>query len=386
MRIAWIIERMDPARGGRETSTAQVTSTLARRGHDVTVLCQSGSWNDLRVRVHPLGRRGVGRRARLRGFVRDVCLAVEAERFDVVHATLPVPCATVYQPRGGTIPGLLAAHRRRWGLLGGVRRHVLDRLNAARRLLGRLEAKLVERPDVLCAPPSQMVARELRDYYGRTEGVRVVFNGVAAPPADSEQRAHWRQSRRYRLRVGRDVPLLLTVARNWELKGVREALAAFARWSHGPGAGREAVLAAVGKEDPQRYRQIAGMQDVGRRFVAEAPPENIWEWYAAADACILLSWYDPCSRVVLEAMRWGIPAITTAFNGAAEALADGAGVVVASPRDRRAVVEAIDTLADPDRRAAAAEVCRQRADWLSAERHADELLAVYEEAAGIRHG
>ena len=38
MKIALVIERMDPQRGGREVSTAQVAVALSRRGHEVTVL------------------------------------------------------------------------------------------------------------------------------------------------------------------------------------------------------------------------------------------------------------------------------------------------------------------------------------------------------------
>jgi len=44
MKIALIIERMEPSRGGRETSTAQIAQRLAELGHSVTVLCQQGSW------------------------------------------------------------------------------------------------------------------------------------------------------------------------------------------------------------------------------------------------------------------------------------------------------------------------------------------------------
>jgi glycosyltransferase involved in cell wall biosynthesis len=84
--------------------------------------------------------------------------------------------------------------------------------------------------------------------------------------------------------------------------------------------------------------------------------------------------------VVLEATRWGVPSITTAYNGAAEVMADGAGIVVPSPRDLPAIVAAMDELADPARRAACADVCRRKADDLSMDRHVDQLLAAYAEA------
>ena len=117
-------------------------------------------------------------------------------------------------------------------------------------------------------------------------------------------------------------------------------------------------------------------------MVFVGPTDEIHQWYAAADACVLLSWYDPCSRVVLEATRWGIPSITTVYNGASEILADGAGIIVGSPKDRRAVAAAMEELADPHRRAMRARACLDVAERLSMDRHVEELLKIYTEVAG----
>ena len=142
---------------------------------------------------------------------------------------------------------------------------------------------------------------------------------------------------------------------------------------------RQARLVLLGREDVDDYQKLATLHEVDRHVVFAPPTEDVAPWYAAADACLLLSWYDPCSRVVLEAVRLGIPSITTAFNGAAEALADGAGLVVPSPADTFAVAEALETMYNPARRARAADACRARADGLAVDRHVDQLLAVYAE-------
>jgi glycosyltransferase involved in cell wall biosynthesis len=105
---------------------------------------------------------------------------------------------------------------------------------------------------------------------------------------------------------------------------------------------------------------------------------DIFEWYSAADACILLSWYDACSRVVLEAVRWGLPCITTRFNGAAEILqSSGGGVVVDSPRDQGGVLAALDAMQDPERRLAFSRACIAAGERLSMDRHVDGLLKAY---------
>jgi len=380
MRIALVIERLDPFRGGREMSITQVAAGLAQRGHEVTILCQSGSWYGEGVQVAVLGRRGLLRVQRRRNFVTDVHAAIAAGHYDVVHTTLPITGAHVYQPRGGTVPGQMAASIRLWGRLGFLRR-AMEVLNLSRRLTARLERLVVADPSVHCLAVSQMVADELREAYGRVDGVRVVYNGVEVPDCDIGQRADWRQRLRFQLNVGPQDPVFLTVASNFRLKGVVETIAAFSRWYHSHHGQVNARLVIVGRELVEGYERMASLRDVGRLVSFVPPTRDIFHWYAAADAVVLLTWYDPCSRVILEAARWGIPSVTTTYNGAAEALSEGAGLVVSSPKDTRAVVAALDDLADPDRRARRVEACQRLAARLSVSRHVEELLAVYREVA-----
>jgi len=380
MKIALVIERMDPSCGGREISTAQVAGGLARRGHDVTILCQSAKWSAEGVRVDALGRRGLLRVARRRNFVADVQRRIAAEAFDIVHAMLPVPGANVYQPRGGTVPGQIAGSARPWGRLGALRR-AGECLNRPRCWSAQLERQVVADPNVTCLAVSRMVAEELAEAYGRVHRVRVVFNAVDPPDATEEQRANWRQRRRFDLGIGPDDPLFLIVARNFRLKGVAESIAAFAKWFHSSPDQANPRLVIVGRDLVEGYQRMASLRDVGRFVVFAPPTPDVHEWYAAADANVLLTRYDPCSRVVLEATCWLLPSITTVHNGAAEALADGAGIVVSSAKDIRAIVAALDELTDPRRRAPRVEACRRKAGFLAMDRHVDELLDAYNEAA-----
>jgi UDP-glucose:(heptosyl)LPS alpha-1,3-glucosyltransferase len=383
MKIAWVIEKMDPRRGGRETSTAQITAELARRGHDVTVVCRTARWTGAGVAVRALGSGGLSRSGRLRRFVAAVQEHILAVPYDVVHTTLPIPGANVYQPRGGTIPAQLAAslRRRPRGLRPLV--HLARPFNRCRRLLGRLERQVVADPSVLCLAVSAMVAEEFARYYRRTGNVRVVFNAVESPAVAPEQVAAWRREFRSRVGAADSDAVFLTVATNFALKGVAEAIESFARWRHAAPDRREGgKLVVVGRELVENYHRHAALRDVGPEVVFVPPTEDVFPWYAVADVCLLLSWYDPCSRVVLEATRWGVPSITTAFNGAAEVVRRGAGYVVASPRQQSAIVAAMNELADPARRAPFAAACRRLADELSPSCHVDQLLAAYGQLAG----
>jgi len=384
MKIALVIERMDVRRGGRETSTAQIAAGLAARGHQVSIICRSGSWRSAGVELCQLGRRGLLRVQHLRNFVADVADQIARAQHDVVHAMLPVPSADVYQPRGGTVPGQRRADRRRRSAPANLAAKLAEPLNLRRREMAELERGVVADQKVLCLAVSEMVAREFADHYGRTSRVHVVYNAVEVPDPDDEQWADHRQRLRFKMGVAQDEPVFLTVAKNFRLKGIDQAIVAFAKWFHRRDSRRNGRLVVVGRDTVEGYQRHAGLRDVGNQVLFVPQTEDIFQWYAAADVCLLLSWYDPCSRVVLEATRWGIPSITTVYNGAAEILADGAGIVVSSPKDTRAIVRAMDALADRDRRGPCAEKCLLTADRLSMDRHGDELLSAYREVASPR--
>ena len=383
LKIALVIEHMDPARGGRETSTAQIACALARRGHEVTILCRSGALDAPGVVVDPLGTRGRWRSVQLDSFVADVQEAARAGRFDIVHAMLPVPGADVYQLRGGTVPGQRMAGRRRRGFLAGLVAGLCEPFNRHRARMARLEWQVVADRQVMCLPVSGMVAGELAGYYDRLERVRVVYNGVEVPAADSAWRSQWRLRRREELGIGPEAVVFLTVANNFLLKGVPEAICALSGWYDRRGGGRRADidvrLVVIGNGDMELAKRWAGIHGVADKVHVLGYVRDIFTWYAAADAVMLLSWYDPCSRVVLEATRWGVPSITTRFNGAAEVLAGGAGLLVDSPTDVDYVAAAMDALTDPRCREACSAACARVADELSIERHVDRLLAAYAE-------
>lgn len=378
MRIALIIERMDPSRGGRETSTAQIAAELIRRGHAVTILCQAHQAEIDKANIHILPTRGMSRTARLRNFVHEVQHELAGGAFDVSHAMLPLPGATAYQPRGGTRPGVQAARRRMSGGLGSAMAQLGFSLNEHRRLLATLEREVIE-SETLLLPNSNMVAEEIAHHYGRTDRVIVIPNGVAVPDVSPEQREPWRNELREQLGATPDETVFLTAAKNFRLKGADWGVKAFAlACRHDDGM--RARLVCLGQSDAPKIQRLAGKLGVADRVAILPSTSEIFRWYSAADVCVLLSWYDACSRVVLEATCWGLPSVTTTYNGAAEVLADGAGIVVERPDALEDVAEAMRTLADPTRRERRRNACRDAAKNLTIEHHVDGLLKAYRTA------
>lgn len=372
MKIALVIERFDPRRGGRELSTAQLAAALAQAGHDVTVLTMENANNiPTEFRVEVLNVSGASKVARFKNFA--FAVAGRKKDFDILHGMAAMPCLDVYQPRGGTSPAQMRASVKRSNPLLMPLKILGWSMNPLRRLLRKYEQGLMADESVACLAVSQTVADEFKKYFNRRENVHVVYNAVDIPQnAGVAEHQLWRNEVRTQLGVAVDEPLYLTVANNLKLKGVDWLIRAFAK------RGGQGRLVVIGSKDFSEMETLAASLGLSGRVIFREHTDNIFKWYSAADAVVLLSWQDACSRVILEAVRWGTPSMSTQLNGASEILKDGAGVVVMRPDDIDAVVAGLDRLADANERAMFAAACASAGEKLTWQRHCRELLEIYE--------
>ena len=303
------------------------------------------------------------------------------ERFDLVHSMVPITCCDVYQPRGGTVAESvernLALIRSNWFRRA---KRMANRFNAKQRSLLRREACLFNRRSgPLVAALSRYVVDQLKRHYRIDPArVRLVFNGVDVPDAPEDRRVKDRHDLRARYGLGSQELVLLSVAHNFKLKGVGRCIEAMERLARRGGPVTKVLI--VGRDDPAPYRRLAERLRIADRVIFTGPTEQVTAFYHAADILVHPTYYDPCSRVVLEALASGLPAITTRHNGAAEVIEDGVhGYVIDSADAVDQLADRIARLADDDHRLACGRYSRLLRDQLSMARHADEMLAVYQE-------
>jgi UDP-glucose:(heptosyl)LPS alpha-1,3-glucosyltransferase len=379
VKVAILQQHVDVRRGGAETSTLEFAGHLAQFGLDVTVVCQApdadggpvaGPVGPANLRLQALPGRARTRVGRTLAYLRGVQALCRTEAFDLVHAVTPSLAADVYQPRGGTYPETVSRTlaRVRWPAWRAMKR-LGRRFNVSQRLLQRIERRLLRRPRVTVAALSDYVRRQVLAEGVAPERIRLVFNGVDIAPLSAGQRCELRRVQRREFELPEAARVVLFAAHNFALKGLRELLCA------APGA--DWLLVVAGRDHWSRYARLAARLGVAGR-VRVAGPGELRAWYAAADVLAHPTWYDPCSRVVLEALSVGLPVVTTRWNGAAEVMEPGRhGYVVNRPEDAAALAGAIAQALDP--RVAAA--CRADADRLHARlamrRHAEELAALY---------
>lgn len=385
MRVALVIERIEAWRGGAETSTIQFAQRAAQHGCEVTLVTTSRGVPPPGVTVLTVKASSALRAQRTALFARRAAAAIKEGRYDVVHAITPCPVADVYEPRGGAVPEMLRrnAALRRSPLQRRVKRF-RDTLNLKYRIMLRLERALVcRRPPPIIIAISRYVARQFhKHYHVDPPRVRVIFNGVDPDPATPAQRAADDNDIRQQYDLGRHERLVLCVAHNFKLKGVARLIEATAALpaTHR----RHARVIIVGRDNPAAYVRLAERLGISDRVVFAGSTERIAAFYHAADMLVHPTYYDPCSRVVLEALADGVPVITTRFNGAAEIMTDGLqGFILDTPDDVNALSDRIARLLDEPLREQCAAAARRLCTQVGMDRHADAIVKLYRE---IREG
>lgn len=108
---------------------------------------------------------------------------------------------------------------------------------------------------------------------------------------------------------------------------------------------------------------------------------NINEILSSIDICAVPSLWDPLPRIVLEAMVAGKPVVGTNVDGIPEAVIDGETGILVPPADENNLTKAILGLVnDPEKAKQMGIAGRNRAiAEFSSERHAKEVLKVYQE-------
>ncbi len=386
MKIALVIERFDTDGGGAERSLAQIAKHLLARGHAVTVV--SGSYC-VRPQMPDVGFQSLFSDKRVWGVsVLQLARWVRKHLVDgpydcSLSVTTALP-AMVLQPRGGTVRETLARNvaLRRNARLRTFKRLVIATSPKQRALLS-IEKRTLRDPMVMrIVAVSQYVVQQLQRHYGIDPSrVDVIPNAADMPEVDTAQRQAWRQRVRSGFGVPEDRLVYLFAAHNPRLKGTEVLLRAVGRLRD---RGIEATVLLAGRNTyaQQRLAATLGIRD-RVRFVGTT--NQMAGLYAAADVTVLPTYYDPASKVVIESLMMGVPAITTVFNGAADLVIGSdhrpRGRVLADPTAADALADAMAELADPQVRIACAQATAGLAEALSMKTHVDRLEAVLEAAA-----
>ncbi len=347
MRIAFVHKRY-ATDGGTERVLEGLARRLAERGHEVTVYVGSldpryAASRSVRIRKLPMPGPGSFLR-RLQLFLGSIFLVKHREHDVVVHM-------------GRTGPGHL------WRAGGGCHRTwaemVRSRARTAReRLMLRMDVEQWfvlwhERRTLASAAhivaPSERARADLIAAYGPSaERVVVLSNGVDTERFHPKLRSLFFTEVRDEMAIGPEEIVLLFVASDFWRKGLDRIFGAMrhlAAWGEVP------RLLVLGEDHERKSWMERATRDGLRErvlFVGKNPtPERV---YAACDLLVMPTRFDAFANVTLEALAAGLPVVTTASNGAVDALPETDAVAVLDDEeDVLLLAHAIVTMLDPDR-------------------------------------
>jgi len=378
MKIALVLERFEVSRGGAEGLGAEVT-IVARTVGGKAVTGEN-------FRTAAVDGSGWTRSGSWRQFQRAVEMHVGEEKYDIVHSMVPLDSADVYQPRGGSQPHgqrrHYASYRSGWRLAWKERLAVLNRGRQARQRSEQTLCTGTEGPVI--AALSVYVAEQFRQDYDTTESrIRIIRNGVAVDRISSPAaRAEGEKLRQLYDREG-DRAVFLFAAENFRLKGLDWLIRSAARVGKQRWEGqRDFVILVVSGQMYQNYWRQADRLGLNGRVLFLGPTEHMPALVQMCDAVVLPTYNDASSRVVLEGLAAGKPAITTRYNGAAEFMRHGEhGFIIEQVEDEAALAGALADLCDRRRQEqmSRAIMAEGLPEAVSMERHARELLALYSE-------
>jgi UDP-glucose:(heptosyl)LPS alpha-1,3-glucosyltransferase len=290
--------------------------------------------------------------------------------YDIVHSFDRVKSCDVYRAGDGVHREWL---RRRREAQPGWKRAVPS-LNPLHLVYLTLERGLFEgRCRAIIANSERGKTEILAHYRANPLRIRVIYNSVDLDrfrPADQESRVKTRTQ----AGLGDDDRIVLFVGSGFARKGLDTAISAL---GHLAPSSTRVTLLVVGRGDMGRYARLAASLGLGNRVRFVGPVTDVTPWYHAADVLLLPTLYDPFANVCLEALACGLPVVTTAANGAAEALTADIGVVVEDAQDVEAVARGVESVLGWGRMRV--DACRTRAEKFPQKQYVRETLALYDE-------
>ena len=380
MKVALVLERFDPRRGGLEYWTCQLAGRLIDRGHEVHVVASrfAEPAGDLPIVAHPLP----SAKSRL-GFAEAAQAELLSFAPDVIHDMGSGWYCDVFQPHGGSFAAMaqrkLLLYRR---CLRPLKRRIDGMLPRHRQFRALMQRQYADHGQVLLAL-SRLVADDFQRLHRvPSDRIRIVYNGVDTNRFSPEHRPKFRRSVRRQLGIGDDTVCALIVAHDFRLKGLATLLRAM---RHLGNESRPVHLTVVGGKRIAKWQRMARRLGVKSAVSFVGSQDDTVPYYAAADVYVHPTFYDSCSLVVLEAAACGLPVITTRLNGASELFKDGVqGWLLSDPTDAGLLASRMRTMLDDSLRQEMGRAARAAAAEHTFDRNVDEILAVYEEAVSSR--
>lgn len=369
-RVVFVRQQFS-AFGGAELILDRTLAALAARNYPVTLMARS--WRESRpgiafIRCDPPK---TFRFLRERRFAEGACKLLARIPDALVQAHERIPCCDIFRAGDGVHAAYLEQRRRTAGTFGKA----AIALSLFHRNILRLEREMFASPRLKAVVVnSAMVADDIVHHYGYPrERIHLVPNGIDLRHFDKSARERYRTEMRAQFGVAPGQPVVLFVGSGFARKGLNFAIDAAAANARKPelwviGGDRHSNAFAA-------RAQAAGLQ--GRFRLIGAVPDPL-PYYAAADALILPSIYDPFPSTVIEALACGLPVVTSTGCGARDVVSRLDPGLVSDVLDPQGLAAALDCALDLAARTGTIDAASALAAEFSLDAMVDRMIVLYE--------
>jgi UDP-glucose:(heptosyl)LPS alpha-1,3-glucosyltransferase len=206
-------------------------------------------------------------------------------------------------------------------------------------LIMKLEQRIYRNPRVSLAAVSLLVAKQLQEYFGRSD-VTVIPNGVATNEFNSELRLARRESARKECGLRSQDFVLLLLGNDWVKKGLPCLLRSLQILKDLP-----IRLIVAGQDDAALFDSDLQLLNLQDRVLFCPSRSDVLFYYAAADVYVGPSIEDAFGLPVIEAMACGLPVIASVRAGASQAIQHGSnGFLLQDPTNPQELAQLISNL------------------------------------------
>jgi UDP-glucose:(heptosyl)LPS alpha-1,3-glucosyltransferase len=371
MKVGLVLEHFDPQRGGLEHWTYQFARELVGAGHEVHVITcgfvDPGPelpliWHAVEESPSPLQRAKA-----MENVLRGLTL-------DIIHDMGCGWHADIFHAHGGSSlawaeHNLMRIPRWRQFRLWREKRY---------REQEKIEKRQHSQPHAVFIAVSRMVQNHLETlHHIPRDRIRLIYNGVDTDRFSPASCQPLRNPTRASFGIADHETVFVMVAHNLRLKNAESAILAIARLTS---KGERVRLLIVGGKRPKPFLSMTRKLSLSQNVIFVETVEDVLPYFAAAEACLHPTWYDPCSLVSLEALACGLPLITTRYNGVCELMTDGKeGFTIENPSDIGSLAGRMEQLLQSSLRVQQGVAARALARKHSLNDQKEKFLKLYRE-------
>ncbi|MBC8553153.1 MAG: glycosyltransferase family 4 protein [Candidatus Brocadiales bacterium] len=385
MKIALIIYKYLPTKGGGEGYLANFADQLAERGHEVHIYASKWESNNDKMHYHTIPS------IRYPKFLKDISFVINSYNrmaksdYDIVHVVGRALGMNVFNPHCGVEKAWLKQNYLSISCpVSRALKQIAGFFSIRQNFILWLDKKQYTSKGVSrIIAISDMIKNDIIKYHNiDPHKIDVVYNGVDLKRFNTNNKARYRKVIREKLSLGEEF-VILYISNNFRLKGLITLIKSLGELKK---SGKDFKALIVGRGNEAPYRKLAKKLGCLDNLIFLGHVGEIEKYYAASDLYVHPTFYDSCSLVTTESLASGLPVITTIYDGASGIIEDGKdGFVMRDPRDHRALAEKITLFFDDEFRQKASIAAREKAEQYPAEKNCDDIIEIYKEVVSANY-